>query len=48
MFSINKDLQTTMNERVNDKLWVTERCVGESVVMEIGDIYLGSTKVTGI
>ena len=37
-----------MNEKVDDKLWVTERCVSESVVMEIGDIYIGSTEVTGI
>ena len=41
-------IQTALNERVDDVVWVLKRCVGESVVMKIGDIHLGSTQMTGV
>ena len=46
--SVSKDLKTAMNERVDDTVWVLKRCVRESVVMKIGDIHLGSTKMTSV
>ena len=48
MLGVLKDLQTAVSERVDDFVRVLKRCVGESVVMKIGDIHLGSTKLTGV
>ena len=48
MLGVFKDLQTTVNERVDDVVWVLKRSVGESIVMKIRDVHLGSTKVTGV
>ena len=48
MLGVFKDLQTAVNERVDDVVWVLKRCVGESVIMKIRDIHLGSTQMTGV
>ena len=48
MLGVFKDLQTAVNERVDDIVWVLKMCVGESVVMKIRGIHLGSTKMTGV
>ena len=37
-----------MNERVDDMLWITERCVGERVVMEVGSIQMRPTEIAGV
>ena len=42
MLGVFKDLQTAVNERVDDNVWVLKMCVGESVVMKIRGIHLGS------
>ena len=36
-----------MNERVDDMLWVIERCVGERVMVEVGDIQMRPTEIAG-
>ena len=48
ILGVFKDLQTAVNERVYNIVWVMKRCVGESVMMEIGHIHLGSAKVTDV
>ena len=39
ILGVFKDLQTAVNERVYNIVWVMKRCVGESVMMEIGHIH---------
>ena len=37
-----------MNERVDDMLWIIEKCMGEHVMMEVGDIQMKLTEVAGV